>query len=295
MAKQERPPTYLERLLLELSEIHESYRQLLDESNIENVYPSWLHDSSIFMVAAEWGWGPSSPELEGQRMALLREIRDWGPRFALLYPHPTPSVAETLKNGLEHLENWLMRPENDYSVPSTLSQAQGELDATIKKLRGLAEPLPADEHAVRLVVDTNTLIDNPDLAVHTTTLGKRYRVHLLPVVLRELDDHKRAGRNQDLRDAAKRADRRLKGLRNNGDVRQGVTVASQVSCVFEHIAPRAEGLPSWLDLDVPDDRFVASALRLQSDHPRSALYVATSDINLQTKLAAVGLPSVEMP
>jgi predicted ribonuclease YlaK len=40
-------------------------------------------------------------------------------------------------------------------------------------------------------------------------LGQRYLVYLLPVVLRELDDHKRAGRNQDLREAARRADRRL--------------------------------------------------------------------------------------
>ncbi|NYH51362.1 rRNA-processing protein FCF1 [Nocardiopsis arvandica] len=295
MPKQAKPPTYLERLLLELSEIHESYRRLLNGSSIENVYPNSLRDSSVFMVAAEWGWSPSSPELEGQRMALLRELRDWGPRFALLYPHPTPSVAEVLKDAMEHLERWLMRPEDDHSVPSTISQAHDELDATVQKLRDLAVCLPADEHAIRLVVDTNTLIDDPDLAVHTATIGPRYRVHLLPVVLRELDDHKRAGRNQDLREAAKRADRRLKGLRNNGDVRRGVTVADQVSCVFEHIEPRTDGLHSWLDLDVPDDRFVASALRLQSDHPGSALYVATSDINLQTKLTAVGLPFVEMP
>jgi hypothetical protein len=47
---------------------------------------------------------------------------------------------------------------------------------------------------------------------HVPTLGQRYNAHLLPVVLRELDDLKRAGRTQDLRDAAQRADRRLKGL-----------------------------------------------------------------------------------
>ncbi|WP_437023843.1 hypothetical protein [Streptomyces sp. enrichment culture] len=50
-----------------------------------------------------------------------------------------------------------------------------------------------------------------------------------------------------------------------------------------------------VDLDVPDDRFIASTLLLQSAHPGSRLYAATSDINLQTKLAAVGLPYVEGP
>ncbi|WP_229868975.1 hypothetical protein, partial [Streptomyces chryseus] len=68
-----------------------------------------------------------------------------------------------------------------------------------------------------------------------------------------------------------------------------------VYALFEHIEPRAAGLPNWLDLDVPDDRFIASALLVQSRHPGSKLYTATSDLNLQTKLAAVGLPFVEGP
>jgi predicted ribonuclease YlaK len=68
-----------------------------------------------------------------------------------------------------------------------------------------------------------------------------------------------------------------------------------VHAIFEHIEPKGEGLPSWLDLGVPDDRFVASTLLLQSRHPGSAVYVATRDINLQTKLAALGLPFIESP
>jgi hypothetical protein len=84
---------------------------------------------------------------------------------------------------------------------------------------------------------------------------------------------------------------RLKALRSNGDVRAGVRMAGDVYAVFEHIEPRSDRLSSWLDLTVPDDRFVVSSLLLQSEHPGSALYAATSDITLQTKLAAVGLPS----
>lgn len=97
----------------------------------------------------------------------------------------------------------------------------------------------------------------------------------------------------ELREAARRADRRLKGLRDNGDVTAGAKVAGDVWVRFEHTEPRSEGLPSWLDLHVPDDRFVASTLLLQSDHPGSALVVVTSDLNLQTKLAAVSLPFLE--
>lgn len=111
--------------------------------------------------------------------------------------------------------------------------------------------------------------------------------------LRELDDNKRTGRTDVLREAAKKADRRLKGLRTNGDVTLGVRVAGDVHAVFEYIEPKSDALPDWLDLDVPDDRFIASTLVLQSRHPGSAWYVATSDINLQTKLHAVALPFIE--
>ncbi|RNI17972.1 PIN domain-containing protein [Flexivirga caeni] len=154
-----------------------------------------------------------------------------------------------------------------------------------------------DEYPNRLVVDTNTLLDNPDLSAYISLLGSRYMAHVLPVVLRELDDLKRGGRNPEIREAARRADRRLKGLRTNGgDIRTGVKVAGDVWARFEHVEPRDDGrLPSWLDLTVPDDRLVASALLLQSDHPGAKLTVATGDLNLQTKLAAVRLPFIELP
>ncbi|MFD0422420.1 PIN domain-containing protein [Streptomyces parvus] len=135
--------------------------------------------------------------------------------------------------------------------------------------------------------------NNPDLAAYTSQIGPRYMAHLLPVVLRELDDMKRAGRNEPLREAARKAHRRLKGLRNNGDVTLGDRVAADVHAVLEFIEPKSGALPDWLDLDVPDGRFIASTLLLQSQHPGSAWYVATSDINLQTKLHAVALLFIE--
>jgi hypothetical protein len=110
--------------------------------------------------------------------------------------------------------------------------------------------------------DTNTLLDNPDLCAYTASLDSRYMAHLIPVVLREIDDLKRDGRDQDIRDWAKRADRRLKHLRTNGDVLTGVKVAGDVHAVFEYVEPASDDLPGWLDLDVPDDRLIASTLLL---------------------------------
>lgn len=296
MSGRRQPTSYLAGLLSELEELADGFRSVLASSTIENIDPNrGGRSGAIFIGFARWGWGDSDSTLEAARMELLGWVRDWGPRFRLLYPHPTPSVSKRLDDDLGQLEKWLVRKAGDHSVPSTVDAATKILEETVGDLRSLTELIPSDEYPIRLVPDTNTLIDNPDLAAHVNALGSRYMVHVLPVVFRELDDLKRAGRTQDLRDNARRADRRLKGVRDNGDVRTGARVAGDVLAVFEHREPQGESLPEWLDLTVPDDRFVAASLLLQSEHPGSALHVATSDLNLQNKLAAIRLPFIELP
>lgn len=229
-------------------------------------------------------------------MALLRDVRDWQVRFDLLFPHPTPEVAKRHQEAFTHLERWLLRKKgNDHSVLADPRTMIPQLHQTFEVLHAAKELLPTDDYAVRLLIDTNALIDNPDVAAYTREVGSRYQVHVPPVALGELDDLKRSGRTPELRDAAKRALRRLKGYRSNGNVLTGARVAGEVSVVFEAAEPRSDGLPTWLDLNVPDDRLVASALLLQSEHPGSRLAVVTSDLNLQTKLTAVGLPFLEGP
>ncbi|SPM27166.1 PIN domain-containing protein [Mycobacterium terramassiliense] len=288
--------TYAERLQSELDAIAQSYDEILGDSVIKRVNLNQDGSDVIFVGAAEWGWADSDDALEAARMALLRRLREWTPRFRLLFAHPTPEVAERLNDCTELLERWLLRrDESDWDLPPTIDAAQDKIRATVADLRALTNLLPADVHPVRLVVDTNALIDNPDVAAYTDELGRKYVAHLLPVVLGEIDDLKRAGRTETLRQNAQRADRRLKGIRNNGNVLEGARVAGDVIAKFEHTEPRSENLPDWLDMSVPDDRFVAATLLLQSEHPGSVIYVATSDINMQTKLSAVGLPFVEPP
>jgi len=288
-------PTYAQRLLAELDGIADSYTDILNASGIENVDPNRHGGHGVFIGFANWGWESSDDELEAARMTLLRQVRDWEPRFRLLFPHPTPRVSKRLDKGIGRLNKWLTRGGKGHDVPSTITEAQQKITETIAGLRSLVDLLPTDGYPVRLVVDTNALIDNPDLAAYTADLGAKYVAHLLPVVLREIDELKRSGRNEQVREGARKAEKRLKGIRTNGDMREGVCVAGGVIAKFEHIEPRSDALPAWLDMTVPDDRLVASTLLLQSEHPGCAMYVATSDINLQTKLAAVGLPFVEPP
>lgn len=87
-----KPPTYIDRLLAELDEIHFKYGQVLGVSAIENIDPNRGESYGIFIGFPSWGWRDSDSQLEAARMALLGQIRDWEPRFRLLFPHPTPTV-----------------------------------------------------------------------------------------------------------------------------------------------------------------------------------------------------------
>jgi hypothetical protein len=285
--------SYKERLHRELRSIEAQFEEILQASTIRYTNPNRPGSSVIFVGAPDYGWGPSDAALTTSRMTTLAALRDWAPRYRLLFPHPTPQVSKVLDERIKHLSKWLTRKQtSEWSIPSTIEKALARMRQDVQTLADLLNLLPEDAWAIRVVIDTNALIDNPDVTAYLPALPGGYMVHLLPVLLRELDELKRSGRNQELREAAQRANRRLKGIRGRGGSGE-LKVAGTVSLLFEHIEPRADNLPSWLDLDVPDDRFVASALLIQSAHPGSTVYAVTSDINLQTKLVAIGLPFID--
>ena len=83
-------------------------------------------------------WADSDAGLEESRMALLRLVRGWEPRFQPLFPHPTPTVSDCLGKHLDRLERWLLRNALDYGVPSTIDQAAEQIAADVADLRELA-------------------------------------------------------------------------------------------------------------------------------------------------------------
>lgn len=285
--------TYADNLLNQLAEIEAQYVAIIESSEVRNVDPNRAAIGVVFVGAQEWDWVPSDASLERARKLCLDKFEDWFVRFNLLFPDPLPRVHKVLKNSSSQICTWLRRAKTDHSISPNRTKTTERARKDVANLRDLVEVLPNDEWKVRVVPDTNALVDNPDLGIYTQAVGRRYLMHVMPVVMRELDDLKRSGRTDVLRENARRADRRLKGYRTNGDVRSAVRVAGEAYVRFEYADPQSEQLPSWIDLSVPDDRFLASVLLLQSAHPGSAVTVVTSDMNMQTKLAAAGLPFIE--
>lgn len=299
MKKAVRWRSYCEQLVDDLDQIEAVMMELLGRSTILNVDPNRGQSSVFFVGAAIWGWAKSDDAQTRLQMRGIELYDEWSSRFRLLFRSPTPEVSARIKDCDEFVRRWFERGHNDHSIPRDMPTAKiaaGEKFERMRSLLGLACSDSVASPALIAVPDTNALIDNPDLASYEQGLGQNaFQVRLVPTVLGEIDDLKRSGRTEKLRDDARRADRMLKGLRDRGDVRSGAPVTKFVSAVFEVAEPGFNDLPAWLDPTVPDDRLVASALLLQASDPSSAVVLVTSDLNLQNKAAAVGLPHIEPP
>ncbi len=290
--------SYLERLRSELGEIRADTDALLDASTIRGVNPNRPDAGVVFLGAADWGWGPSDPTLSAAQMHLTARYQAWFDRFQLLFPHPTPEVASEITSVDEFVRRWAERPGTwDHSIPRTIDDAKQVVAEQFDVFDRLLEiAAHAGSETLRLVPDTNALIRNPDLASYARSApSPTFTIHLVPTVLAELDNLKDRGRTQDLRDQAQGVVRRLKGLRDKGNLASGVKLTKTITVQTEAREVDVRAVLDWLDPTVPDDRLLAAALRLQSDHPSGAVLLVTSDLNLQNKADAVGLPYIETP
>jgi hypothetical protein len=116
------PAPYVERLLGELVEIADTFVAVLESSATRNIDPNRGGGDIAFIGYPSWGWAPSTQELEATRMSLLARVRDFRPRFELLFPHPTPEFTKRHGESLDRLERWLVRDRGDHSVPATFRQ-----------------------------------------------------------------------------------------------------------------------------------------------------------------------------
>ena len=286
----------VERLRAELDDIEGIALDILDRSTIRSIDNEY--DGIVVITAAEREWAPSDPALAADRMAALGRWRPLLGRLEKLFPHPTPQVTSTLEEAGGLGTRWLERPEDyDYDIPPTTTEAQRLLSDRFRALRGLVDlAAGGGDGPLRLVPDTNAVIGNPDLASYSRAVATTtFDVHLVPTVLRELDQLKDRSPSPDVRQKAQDFIRRLKGLRDKGSLATGVTLTKTIAVRAEPREIDARAQLDWLDPTVPDDRILGCALELQLRYPSSAIVLITSDLNLQNKADAAGVPYAETP
>jgi rRNA-processing protein FCF1 len=288
---------YVTRLRDDLTKIKVKFEELLDISAIR--YLNINQPGSVFIVtAARWGWESSNEVTSAAQMSLLERYSNWFDRFILLFSHPTRDVSRKISEADKFVRRWVVRDGGfDSSIPQTTLEAKKIAALQLASFDDLLDiAILKGDQTLRLLPDTNALLRNPSAEDYVTAVGSsNYTVHVVTAVLSELDDLKDRGRTPEVREKAEKVVRRLKGLRDRGNLAEGVKVAGNVYLRLEHREVDTPSVLSWLDPTVPDDRILAAALRIQSDNPGGIVVLVTADINLQNKADAVGLPYTEPP
>ena len=110
---------------------------------------------------------------------------------------------------------------------------------------------------------------------------------VLPLkVLEEIDNNKK--RQDGVGTNARMVIRNLDALREKGSLSKGVRIGKGKGLIYVKMVKK-EGLPSDLDLSVPDNEIISVALNQQSEHPKRKVIVVTRDINMRVKCDSLGL------
>ncbi len=132
------------------------------------------------------------------------------------------------------------------------------------------------------ILDTNVLLHDPN-----SLLSFQDNHVLVPIeVIEEIDHFKRE--SSELGQSARTVSRMLDGLRKQGSLSEGVTLANggRLRIIFYQKPKGKNGNGHGLSVD---SRIVASALQIKKAAPKLATILVTKDINLRIKADAFGL------
>lgn len=154
---------------------------------------------------------------------------------------------------------------------------------------------PNGPSEVILIPETNAIASEPATIKYKCIAGDDTFVFLLlPTVLAELDALKINHRNPDFREKVIMVINRIKGWRNQGNLRDGVTVDRTITVKAIANEPDMAQTLTWLDKENRDDRIIASVLEVQSAYPNARTVLVTGDINLSNKADVARIETAEL-
>ena len=286
-------PSSASRLRSDLNDITEKLVDLIDGLVIERFGNSSEH---VVFIAPDFYWGEPTPEQTSLQLGIKRDYEEWFELFNTLFAKAPNDLTRRIEEADQTLRGWI-ELESNWSITHDRAANGEQLREDVKRFLDLLDIVGNDQsNGVILIPDTNAFADEPDpVKYRPLARSESFSFLLLPTVLEELDDLKRNHRNPDFRDKVNKAIKRLKGWRNQGPLRRGVTVDRTIAVRSLAHEPDMEHTLAWLSKDVKDDRIIASVLETQAENPAARVVLVTGDINLMNKADFARVECAELP
>jgi rRNA maturation endonuclease Nob1 len=285
-----------DRLTQQLQTIEDKMMEFLDASNIK-VYrdpPGWTTGFP------DYSWGETNEKQTGLQIELKKKYSSWFENFSFLFQNFPNAIEVKIKNTDNFVIWWIERTSIasifGYDIPPTIQEAKIVFKNNIKLFYDLLSTANSNKDELILAPDTNSLIKASDFSAYKNIIEQNiFTMIIVPTVLSELDDLKNRHRDESFRKKVESVINRIKGLRNQGKLSEGVKVDKTITIKTIAQEPNFKETLSWLDSSNNDDRIIASVLEIQRDHPSAIVVLVTADINFQNKADMANLPYLEPP
>ena len=249
----------------------------------------------IVIVAPNFYWEEPTPQQRNAQLVIKREYEEWLELLRSVLRGATSDINRRIQEADASFRIWLELKTN-WCLSQDQVANERKLRQDAAKFSRILDILDSGAVGeVILIPDTNSLIGEPEPTQYRVVAANDAFVFLLlPTVLSELDELKNLHRNPDFRDKAKKVITRIKGWRNQGSLRDGITVDQTITVKAIANEPDMGNALSWLDPKISDDRIIASILEVQATYPTSKVVLVTGDINLLNKADAARIPHAEI-
>lgn len=152
-------------------------------------------------------------------------------------------------------------------------------------------------NSILLVVDANALLYNTMIDKWGFADFDKFIIVLTPTLISELDDIKTNQRKtQELRTKARTIINQINEYDRRGDILKSVNVFdNKIFIMSEPLEPNFQYTLSFLNPNIKDDRYVATALEIMRKHNASQVYLVTADFNLKQKCRMSSVPVLLPP
>ncbi len=285
-------PSIAARLQSDLDALTDRIADLVRELPIEH----FDRDSgSVVFMDPDYCWGEATSEQLNDQLTIKRDYEEWFDTFKSVFAQATDDLNRRIKEADSQVRQWIELKSN-WSISRDRAAIEEKLRADVKLFYGMLAILDANgPGATILIPDTNAIIGEPS-PIHYKSIASddTFVFLLLPTVLAELDELKVNHRNPDFRKKVNKVITRIKGWRNQGGLREGVTVDRTIKVKAVASEPKMGKTLSWLDENNRDDRIIASVLEVQTTCPNARIVLVTGDVNLSNKADVARIETAEL-